>query len=79
MDARKNFYRALYEAPGRRRLVRAIMRLRAAAARTLPAKQTPFSTESHAELMALCRRRDGQAAQRFSARTGAGWPPCSSA
>ena len=65
LEAREKFYRELYEAAGRTRLVRLIMQLRAEVAPYLLAQQMPASTESHAELLAICRRRDGHAAEEF--------------
>ena len=65
VDAMEAFYRTLYEAAERPRLLRAIMHLRAEVARWLPAKRTPVHSGSHDRLLALCRRRDGRAAQQF--------------
>jgi len=65
VDAMEAFYRTLYEAAERPRLLRAIMQLRAEVARWLPAKPTPVHSGSHDRLLAICRRRDGRAAQQF--------------
>jgi DNA-binding GntR family transcriptional regulator len=65
VDAMEAFYRTLYEAADRPRLLRAIMQLRAEVARWLPAKRTPIHSHSHDHLLALCRRRDGRGAQQF--------------
>ncbi len=64
-DALETFYRTLYEAAERPRLLRAIMQLRAEVARYLRAKRTPYASHPHTKLIHILRRRDGRAAQRF--------------
>ncbi len=65
VDMRETFYRTLYEAAERPKLLRLIMQLRADVARYLLARQAPFSSESHADLLTICRRRDSRAAEQF--------------
>ena len=68
VELREVFYRSIYEAARRPRLVRLIMQLRADVGRYLLSKQIPLSHESHEELLGLCRNRDGRNAARYIER-----------
>lgn len=67
VELRETFYRTIYEAAGRPRLARLIMQMRSEVTRYLLGKRAPFSIEAHAQVLEICRRRDGRAAQQFIA------------